>query len=61
MKPLRVLSAAALAICAVALSGCLATSVAGAAIGVTGKAVGTAVHVGHVAVDAATPYRDAER
>ncbi|HSV04088.1 MAG TPA: hypothetical protein VLI41_12875 [Phenylobacterium sp.] len=46
---------------AAALCGCLATSVAGAAVGVTGaavgvagKAVGETVHVGHVAVDAAT-------
>lgn len=52
---------AALGAMAAALSGCLAASVAGAAVGVagaavgvTGKAVGETVHVGHVAVDAAT-------
>lgn len=43
------------------LTGCLATSVAGAAagaagtaVGVTAKAAGETVHVGHVAVDAVT-------
>jgi len=55
------LTAAALAASGFALAGCLAASVAGAAVGVTGaavgvagKAVGETVHVGHVAVDAAT-------
>jgi len=55
------LRGAALAAGAALLSGCLATSVAGAAVGVAGtavgvagKAVGETVHLGHVAVDAAT-------
>jgi len=45
----------------VPLCGCLATTavgaaagVAGAAVGVTAKAASETVHVGHVAVDAAT-------
>jgi hypothetical protein len=53
------LRAAALGLMAASLSGCLAASaagaVAGAAVGVTSAAVKTTVHVGHVAVDAATP------
>jgi len=55
------LRGAVLAGAAMLLSGCLATSVAGAAVGVAGtavgvagKAVGETVHLGHVAVDAAT-------
>ena len=56
---------AALGAAAVCLSGCLVGAVAGATVGaagavagtaagVAGKAVGETVHVGHVAVDAAT-------
>ena len=56
---------AALGAAGVALSGCLVGAVAGATVGaagavagtaagVAGKAVGETVHVGHVAVDAAT-------
>ncbi|RAK54436.1 hypothetical protein DJ017_07810 [Phenylobacterium soli] len=52
------LRAAVLAACALGLSGCLAASVAGAAVGVTAKAAATTVHVGHVAVDAVTPLGD---
>lgn len=59
--PSIVLRLAVLGVLALCLSGCLAASVAGAAVGVagaavgvTGKAVGETVHVGHVAVDAAT-------
>ncbi|MDB5416732.1 MAG: hypothetical protein JWP50_151 [Phenylobacterium sp.] len=53
--------AAALAAIALGLSGCLAAAVvgtaagvAGAAAGVAGSAVGGTVHVGHMAVNAAT-------
>jgi hypothetical protein len=49
------------AACAIPLSGCLAATVvgttvgvAGAAVGVTAKAAGETVHVGHMAVNAAT-------
>lgn len=56
---------AALGALAMSLSGCLVGAVAGATVGaagavagtaagVAGKAVGETVHVGHVAVDAAT-------
>jgi len=55
------LRGAVAAAAATLLSGCLAMSVAGAAVGVAGTAVGVAgkavggtVHLGHVAVDAAT-------
>ena len=50
--------AAVLALAGATLSGCLAASVAGAAVGVTAKAASTTVHVGHVAVDAVTPLGD---
>ena len=68
--PLAALVPRALILAAAAglLSGCLATTavgaaagVAGAAVGVTAKAASTTVHVGHVAVDAATGSGGAER
>jgi hypothetical protein len=53
--------AAALVAVALSLSGCLAAAVvgtaagvAGTAVGVAGSAVGGTVHVGHMAVNAAT-------
>jgi hypothetical protein len=56
-----VLRAALLGGSAFALAGCLAASVAGAAVGAAGTAVGVTakaasetVHVGHMAVNAAT-------
>ncbi|THD81747.1 MAG: hypothetical protein E7812_02715 [Phenylobacterium sp.] len=56
-----VLRAALILAAASTLSGCLAATVAGAAVGVAGAAVGVAgsavgetVHVGHMAVNAAT-------
>jgi hypothetical protein len=52
---------AVLGLACLSLSGCLAASVAGAAVGVAGAAVGATakvatgtVHVGHMAVNAAT-------
>lgn len=59
--PSIALRAAALTAVAVSLSGCLATAVVGTAAGVAGAAVGATaevasgtVHVGHMAVNAAT-------
>jgi hypothetical protein len=55
------IQAVALAALSTSLSGCLATAAVGAvgavastAVGVTGKAVGETIHVGHVAVDSVT-------
>jgi hypothetical protein len=65
--PSVALNLLALGVAGLSLSGCLAASVAGAAVGVagtavgvTGKAVGETVHVGHAAVDAATGGHEAD-
>lgn len=61
MRRAAVLRLSLVAACAIPLSGCLAATavgaaagVAGAAVGVTAKAAGETVHVGHMAVNAAT-------
>jgi hypothetical protein len=62
MRPIAFAAqAAVLALAAASLSGCLATAAVGAAgtvaataVGVTTKAAAETVHVGHVAVNAAT-------
>jgi hypothetical protein len=48
------LRAAVLGLASVSLSGCLAATVVGAAVGTTAKVASGTVHVGHMAVNAAT-------
>jgi hypothetical protein len=72
MRAAALLRPVLIAAVACSLSGCLAATavgaaagVAGAAVGVTAKAAGETIHVGHMAVNAATgggkSDRDGER